>query len=97
MSTTINDLPKRGVRLAAGVRLLNPFTGTYYKYGGRFVHADRWTDHGQVVVSMTMGTGKRAPEPGVWARTYFLVSPEAIGLKRQDVDVKQLSLFEKNP
>lgn len=87
------QLPKKRVRLARGTRLLNPFTGTYYKYGGRFVHADRWTEDGKVVIWMTTGTGKRDPDPGVWARTYYIVEPEVIGLKRQHVDIRQLELF----
>jgi hypothetical protein len=73
----MTKLPKRA-RLRAGTRLLNPFTGTYYKYGGRWVYAQAWTEEGKVIICMKMPVPKDIPQH--WSSICFLVEPEQIGL-----------------
>ena len=82
----MTQLPTRA-RLVRGTRLLNPFTGTYYRYGGRWVGVRSWTGDGRIIVYMGV-----TRNPDVWARTYFLVSPESIGLVSPPEPVQE-SLF----
>lgn len=55
------------MRLAKGTRLLNPWTATYHKYGGRWVEFIRWTIDYRIVVRMEV--------------VYYLVNPEQVGLE----------------
>lgn len=74
------ELPTH-TRLVAGTRLLNPFTGTYHKYGGRFVHVQGWTEDGRVVVRMKMFIpGEEFIRGGASYLIFFHVSAESIGL-----------------
>jgi hypothetical protein len=100
-------LPKVA-RLAKGTRLLNPFTGTYYKYGGRWVSVRRWAENGKLVVCMTTGAiinsekatctlCERLNDNDYWAVTkvYYLVDPEQIGLPKYVAPVQQKLPFEE--
>lgn len=81
------------MRLSKGVRLLNPFSGTYYKYGGRFVTLHSWTEKGQVIISMKMHAGERGEHGSLFARIFFIVEPEDVGLQRRHVVPVQQLLF----
>ena len=85
-------LPKRA-RLVKGVRLLNPFTGTYYKYGGRWVHVKRWAESGQIIIAVKWSAVHLPMDlPPHWHALCFLVTPEQIGLKPY-VGPEQARLF----
>lgn len=94
------NLPSH-TRLVAGTRLLNPFTGTHHKYGGRFVHVKGWTEDGKVIVRMKMPYG---PDLTVYDQTtkqlyyhdiYFHVEAESIGLKTPPKSAQQTLIHQE--
>lgn len=60
-------------RLRRGTRLLHPLTGTYYKYGGRWVSIENFVESGDLIISMRLH--------GI--KVYFLVGAHQVVSRRE--------------